>query len=45
MKLLLETALLSSVSSSLWKIIAPDPQDPGLPEHEPSVNATAKLNG
>ena len=46
MKPLLETALLSSISSSLWKIIAPDPQgSPGLPEHEPSVNATAELNG
>jgi hypothetical protein len=40
-----ETALFSSISSSLWKIIAPDPQGPGLPEHEPSVNATAELDG
>ena len=45
MEPLLETALLSSISSSLWKIIAPDPQGPGLPEHEPSVNATAELDG
>ena len=45
MEPLLETALLSSISSSLWKIIAPDPQGPGLPEHEPSVNVTAELDG
>ena len=45
MEPLLETALLSSICSFLWKIIAPDPQGPGLPEHEPSVNATAELNG
>jgi hypothetical protein len=37
MKPLLETALLSSISSWLWKIIAPDPKGPGLPEHEPYV--------